>query len=227
MSQVSTSFNDSTYSSSNKPSVATLKADIQAIETAHNETDTYAIRKDGSVTMTADLNLGANQITNLGTPSAGTDAATLTAVRAMWPVGSVFTSVVSTNPATLLGFGTWSSIAAGRMLIGLDSGDTKFDTVKETGGAETVTLTETELPNHTHTATSVVTDPGHTHTTGLATNGDQDGSGSNGAIYGTGLSTGSSTTGVTVATTNTATGTGSAFSIMNPYFVVYFWERTA
>src|SRR3990167_7209436 len=38
-----------------------------------------------------------------------------------WPVGSVFLSVVSTNPATLLGFGTWAAFAAGRMLVGLDS----------------------------------------------------------------------------------------------------------
>src|SRR5688572_19805845 len=32
---------------------------------------------------------------------------------AAWPVGSVFLSVVATNPGTLLGFGTWAAIAAG------------------------------------------------------------------------------------------------------------------
>ena len=55
---------------------------------------------------------------------------------AAFPVGSVFISVVSTNPATLLGYGTWTALASGRVLIGLDSGDTDFDTVLETGGAK-------------------------------------------------------------------------------------------
>src|SRR3972149_3898041 len=54
------------------------------------------------------------------------------------PVGFVFVSVVSTNPATLLGYGTWSAFGAGRVLVGLDAGDADFDTVEETGGAKTV-----------------------------------------------------------------------------------------
>src|SRR3990172_7594580 len=74
------------------------------------------------------------------------------------PVGFVFISVVSTNPATLLGYGTWSAFGAGRVLVGLDSGDTDFDTVEETGGAKTVTLDATMIPAHTHTQNA------HTHT---------------------------------------------------------------
>jgi len=84
-----------------------------------------------------------------------------------WPIGSVFISVVSTNPATLLGFGTWSAFGAGRVMVGLDSGDTDFDTVEETGGAKTVTLTAAQsgLPQHTHTQNSHNhTQDAHTHT---------------------------------------------------------------
>ena len=36
-----------------------------------------------------------------------------------------------------------TGIGAGRMLIGLDSSDTDFDTVEETGGANTMTTSNT------------------------------------------------------------------------------------
>lgn len=55
-----------------------------------------------------------------------------------FPIGAVFIAVVSTNPGTLLGYGTWSAFGAGKVLVGLDSGDTDFDTVEETGGAKIV-----------------------------------------------------------------------------------------
>lgn len=90
-----------------------------------------------------------------------------------FPVGSVFLSVVSTNPATLLGYGTWSAFGAGKLLVGLDSGDTDFDTAEETGGAKTKTIAQANLPNistgagsaHSHTQDSHNhTQDAHTHT---------------------------------------------------------------
>jgi hypothetical protein len=30
----------------------------------------------------------------------------------LWPVNAIFLSVINTNPAALLGFGTWTSMAA-------------------------------------------------------------------------------------------------------------------
>jgi len=152
-----------------------------------------------------------------------------------WPVGSVFLSVVSTNPATLLGFGTWAAFAAGRMLVGLDGGDTDFDTAEEVGGAKTVTLTEAQLPAHTHVQnahTHGLTDPGHVHS---VNEGQTDGDGSlfdksSAADSSPAVATNSATTGVTVnnaTATNQNTGGGEAHLNLPPYIVVYMWKRTA
>jgi hypothetical protein len=86
-----------------------------------------------------------------------------------FPVGSVFIAVVSTSPATLLGYGTWSAFGAGRVLIGRDAGDADFDTAEETGGAKTVaasgtvsqpTFTGSALSTHQHAAVSAGTPAG-------------------------------------------------------------------
>lgn len=50
----------------------------------------------------------------------------------------------------------------GRVAVGLDSSQTEFDTLGETGGAKTHTLTASQIPSHTHTISS---DGAHTHTT--------------------------------------------------------------
>jgi len=66
----------------------------------------------------------------------------------IYPVGAVVTLGVSTNPATLYGIGTWTAIA-GKVVVGIDATQTEFDTLNETGGAKTHTLTKAELPSET------------------------------------------------------------------------------
>jgi len=75
----------------------------------------------------------------------------------IYPIGAIYTSVVNTNPSTFIG-GTWSAFGSGRTLVGVDTGQTEFDTIEEIGGAKTHTLTSGEMPSHTHTQDS------HNHT---------------------------------------------------------------
>lgn len=143
---------------------------------------------------------------------------------ATWPVGSVFLSVVATNPGTLLGFGTWSSIGVGRTLIGVDPNDSDFNTVEKTGGAKTHTLNANNLPAHAHS----ITDPGHYHSVACRYGDDQ---GLAGLAYSGNLGTpatvytGSSATGIT-GTNNNSTS-NNAVTHLNPYLTVYMWKRTA
>jgi hypothetical protein len=151
----------------------------------------------------------------------------------LYPVGSIYNNIsVSTNPATLLGFGTWVAIT-GRVIVGLDSGNAAFDTVGETGGSA-----DAIVVSHSHTAT--VTESGHNHLTG--NNNEANPFGINNARYGyqdgwtsvitrnaggTGYDsfTSTTTTGITVA--NSTTGSSGTNANLQPYVVAYVWKRTA
>ncbi len=54
------------------------------------------------------------------------------------PVGAIVITNVDENPGTTLGYGTWAKYAAGRVLVGVDTGDADFSPVGIEGGAKTV-----------------------------------------------------------------------------------------
>ena len=58
---------------------------------------------------------------------------------AVYPVGSIYMSVKSTNPSTLFG-GTWVAWGKGRVPVGIDTSDSDFKTVEKTGGEKTQNL---------------------------------------------------------------------------------------
>ena len=174
-----------------------------------------------------------------GTPSAptapfGTNTTQLAttafvnaALQAVYPVGSIYINAASTsNPSTLMGFGTWLEFGAGRVMVGLSASDALFDTLEETGGSKDATVV-----SHTHTATSTVTDPGHVHASpkNAAPNGGGAGICMAGAASGNspGYDTNSATTGITVATTNSTEGSSGTNANVQPFIVVKMWKRTA
>lgn len=151
------------------------------------------------------------------------------AIALLYPVGSIYTNAtVSTNPGTLLGFGTWTAFGAGRVPVGFDSSNALFDSAEETGGsADAITV------SHTHTATS--TDSGHSHTLSISAGSSITGLGSSGSSGWQGANTGvtyvntSGTNSSTASITTTVASSGSSGTNANyqPYITVYMWKRTA
>jgi microcystin-dependent protein len=139
------------------------------------------------------------------------------ALQKLHPVGSIYINATnSTNPGTLLGFGTWTAFGAGRVPVGFNASDPLFDTAEETGGSKNAIVV-----SHTHS----VTDPGHAHTVGTNSTGNQINSFSPGPNIATPftVSTSTAVTGVTVDTT----GSSGTNANLQPYITVYMWKRTA
>lgn len=63
----------------------------------------------------------------------------------IYPVGSIYMSVNSTDPSTLFG-GTWVAWGSGRVPVGVNTADNDFKTVEKTGGEKSVQLTGENLP---------------------------------------------------------------------------------
>jgi hypothetical protein len=154
-------------------------------------------------------------------------AAATAAMQLAYPVGSIYMNAgVSTNPATLLGFGTWTAFGAGRMLVSLNGSDALFDTLEETGGTkDSITV------SHTHTFSGTTAGAGaHNHT--LPQGNTQNG---NGNYIDSAVNLGSyrSATGDvadhahTYSGTTASTGSSGTNANLPPYITVAMWKRTA
>lgn len=136
----------------------------------------------------------ANARTSLGV---NTQLETLAAV---YPIGCIYTTTNSTNPASILGFGTWAAYGAGRVLVGAGTSDQAF-AGGATGGESNHTLTVAEVP--ALSVNAAVTNAG---SLGLKSAPD----------FATTLNQAVSTT-----------GGGGSHNNLQSYIVVYFWNRTA
>jgi hypothetical protein len=153
-----------------------------------------------------------------------------TALQAVYPVGSIYINAgVTTNPATLLGFGTWVAFAAGRVMVGLNGADPLFDALEETGGSKDATLV-----SHSHTFSGTTSGVGnHQHGatvySGLPTSPD-------GArfqmtdsvnVRGTAETNGSGAHDHTYSGTTSTQGSSATNANLQPYITVAMWKRTA
>jgi len=163
-----------------------------------------ALTVDASKDVTGIRNITATGALSVGSGTLGGN--TIATLANIYPVGSIYMNASdSTNPATLLGFGTWVAFGAGRVPVGIDAGQTEFDTAGETGGAKTHTLTISEMPSHTHNNQAGILPPPNSN--------DVDVTGGNARTLGDDVAT-------------EATGGGQAHNNLQPYIVVYMWKRT-
>jgi len=125
-------------------------------------------------------------------------------VNTAYPVGSIYmNSTNSANPSTILGVGVWTAIE-GYVVAGYKSGDANFGTSGATVGSATHTLTEAEMPSHTHGVPTHINNGGTTpyiQASNLTT------------FYGN--------------VTTTATGGGGSHNNIQPTLVAYVWQRTS
>ena len=137
------------------------------------------------------------------------DAITRVITEGLYPVGSTyFNKTNSTNPATLLGFGTWARLE-GVVLGGRsETSGSPFNVAAGTViGANTHTLTIAEMPSHTHGL-------GSGNVTGAE------------AINGGGAGW-TKLVGTASGGTSDSAGTGGAHNNIQRTLVGYLWERTA
>jgi hypothetical protein len=149
-----------------------------------------------------------------------------------YPVGSIYmNATVATNPATLLGFGTWVEFGAGKVPVGINSGDSDFDTIGETGGSK-----DSIIPTHNHASGTLANASAgaHQHTTGTGRSASTAGgtvgyfSGLHAGAAGTAQST-TDSQGAHVHTISGDTanaGESATGKNLQPYIVVYMWKRT-
>ena len=150
-------------------------------------------------------------------------------MNAVYPVGSIYISILSTDPDELL-FGnnnlsTWARFGEGRTLVSQDGSDTDFNEAEETSGAKTHTLTEAELAQHHHLAVvdGTVAETGDvTASNAISETATQSGS----TFLSYQLRPATSGTFGTVGKTSQV-GSGTAHNNLQPYIVVYMWKRTA
>jgi len=196
-----------------------INDEFDAIQTAVNS---KADKNNAALTgiPTAPTATAGTSTTQVATTAFVTTAISAVSLPDVYPVGSIYMNAsVATNPGTLLGFGTWVSFGAGRVLLGEGDGYT----AGATGGSK-----DAVVVSHTHTgSTNTAGDHAHSSTqsflSNITTGAVGIGSGDGGSFRGvTTTSAGSHSHTLTLD----STGSSGTNANLQPYVVVYMWQRT-
>jgi len=201
--------------------------------------------------------VGTTQTAGTANTTIATTAFVAAAVAVLYPIGSIYTSTVGTNPNTLFGFGTWVQFAAGKFLMGNGNGSYPIATSSGSANAivvshaHTVSIASSGQSNtHVHgvNGTTSTENQGHVHVNGSggigvvgpisgAGGGLEEGAGAPNYILsdmGTpnvththSFSGNTSGTNVNHQHGITVEGVSATNANMPPYQVVYMWTRTA
>lgn len=172
----------------------------------------------------------------------------------IWPVNSIYINTVNVNPSTFLG-GVWVPFATGKTIVGVDTGQTEFNTPEKSGGHKELQSHAHGLNGHNHSVniTSGGQSASHNHTTGnssykywpVATGIPEADSGDvggntykypripRGATWGKITNTGNQSrdhshyvSGSTGGNSGNTTSTGGGNAgNLQPYITVYMWKR--
>ena len=150
----------------------------------------------------------------------------LDTMKKIYPVGSIYMSTVSTNPATLFGFGTWEAMPAGRVLLA--QGKSDWGTTYEagsSGGEATHQLTVGEMPAHSHNGLTNTTGE-HNHSVNLANDDGTNNSNISSAFnVGSGVAYVNASGNHSHTLTINNTGSNQPHNNIQPYIAVYIWKR--
>jgi hypothetical protein len=129
-----------------------------------------------------------------------------------YEVGDILQTLNTSSPEDRWPGTEWESIA-GRVLVGLDSAQTEFDTIGKEGGEKTHTLTQAELPDipANPSVPTICSTPNNT----------------GGPIVDYHILGSQTTSGYSVPGIGADLGSGEAHNNLQPYKVVYMWLRTA
>lgn len=150
----------------------------------------------------------------------------------IYPVGAIYMSTVSTNPATLFKIGNWEALPAGRVLLaqGTSTWGVNYS-AGSTGGEDKHTLTINESAPHNHTGSATTSGSTHTHALTMQASHGKSGNGgvprfSDGDVWSGYKTQNLSAAGEhSHAITINNSGGGQAHNNMQPYLSVYMWKR--
>ena len=184
--------------------------------------------------MTAPTAAAGTNTTQIATTAFVTQNAVLTGTINMWPTASAPSGYLLCQGAAVSRTTYAALYAVVGTTFGAGDGSTTFTlpnytnrmpygtTIGATGGSA-----DAVIVSHTHTASSVVTDPGHVHGyPGFLNGGGGNPGGDLNGLVDHGYLTYSNVTGITVATTNSTTGVSGTNANLPPYLGINFIIKT-